>query len=166
MDPIIRLEEKLNIANNEIKDGYFESAVRKLEEILDESPNFGKAHNHLGFLYETKFYDYEKAEHHYKLAWEKSPNYPSIYYNYAILLSNLKKYDALNYLLEKALKVPGINQGTIFNEYAIMFEQLEEYDRAIKYYKDTIRNSFDANVIDKAKESIERCKMKIEVLGN
>ena len=163
MDHLTKLEELLYQANQDIKDGYFDEATNKLERIIDMDPNFGKAYNHLGYLYEVKFKEYDKGETLYKLCLEKSPMYPPVYYNYAILLSTLGKFDELKELLDKAINIPGITKSTIYNEYAIMYEQQGKFDDAIEYYKKCGLNTLDKNVLSRAKDSIERCKMKKEL---
>ncbi len=163
MDHLTKLEELLYQANQDIKDGYFDEATNKLERIIDMDPNFGKAYNHLGYLYEVKFKEYDKGETLYKLCLEKSPMYPPVYYNYAILLSTLGKFDELKELLDKAINIPGITKSTIYNEYAIMYEQQSKFDDAIEYYKKCGLNTLDKNVLSRAKDSIERCKMKKEL---
>jgi tetratricopeptide (TPR) repeat protein len=164
MDHLTKLEELLDQANMDIKNGHYDEATNKLEKILDMDPNFGKAYNHLGYLYEVKFKEYEKGETLYKLCLEKSPMYPAVYYNYSILLSTLGKYDELKELLDQALNIPGITKSTIYNEYAIMLEQQGKLSDAIEYYKKTAMNTLDKNVLERAKGSIERCKMKQEFL--
>ncbi|MEM1136029.1 MAG: tetratricopeptide repeat protein, partial [Bacteroidota bacterium] len=159
-DNTIKLEELFQAADVDLKNGKFEVAVNKLEQILRENPEFGKAYNHLGWLHETKFRNYDKAEHYYKLALEKAPTYPAVYTNYAILLSTLGKYDELKMLLTKALEVPGVEKSTIYNEYGIMYEQLGEFDGAIKYYKDCARHTLNKDTLQRAMDSIERCKIK------
>ena len=164
MDHLTKLEEMLDQANLEIKNGKYEIASNILEKIIDQDPNFGKAYNHLGYLYEVKFKEYEKGETLYKLCLEKSPMYPAVYYNYAVLLSTLRKYDDLKVLLDKAVTIPGITISTMYNEYALMYEQQSNLDLAIEYYKKCALNTLDKNVLTRAKESIERCKMKKELL--
>ena len=61
MDHLTKLEEMLHRANDDIKNGYYDEATNKLEKIIDMDPNFGKAYNHLGYLYEVKFKEYEKG---------------------------------------------------------------------------------------------------------
>lgn len=158
-----RHEELLHQANLDLKDGRFEAGIEKLEQILEEDPHFGKAYNHLGWLYETKYKNFDKAEYYYKLALEYAPEYPAIYTNYAILLSTLNKYDELDKLLKKALEVPGVNKATIYNEYGIMFEQLGEFKKAIGYYKDTAKATLNADTLKRAKDSIERCNVKLSL---
>jgi tetratricopeptide (TPR) repeat protein len=160
MDHLTKLEEMLDNANLEIKNGKYENASNILEKIIDIDPNFGKAYNHLGYLYEVKFKEYEKGETLYKLCIEKSPMYPSVYYNYAILLSTLNKWDTLKELLDKAVNIPGVTKATIYNEYAIMYEQQGKLDEAIEKYKMAGMNTLDKAVLDRAKTSIERCKAK------
>ena len=49
------LEEKFLKADRLISENKISEAAHLLEEILHEAPDLGKAHNHLGWLYETKF---------------------------------------------------------------------------------------------------------------
>ena len=160
MDHLTKLEELLDEANLEIKNGKYEDASNILEKIIDIDPNFGKAYNHLAYLYEVKFKEYEKGETLYKLCIEKSPMYPSVYYNYSVLLSTLGKWDELKTLLDDAMNIPGIIKATIYNEYAIMHEQQGELDKAIDYFRKAGMNTLDKSVLDRAKTSIERCKSK------
>jgi len=163
MDHLTKLEEMLDQANLDIKDGMYEKASNTLEKIIDLDPNFGKAYNHLGYLYEVKFKEYEKGETLYKLCIEKSPMYPAVYYNYSILLSTLGKWSELEALLDKAINVPGITKSTILNEYAIMLEQQGKLDEAIAKYREAGLSTLDKGVLDRAKTSIERCKSKKEL---
>lgn len=160
-----KLDDLFFDADNLIKEKRIGEAKSKLYTLLEEAPDHGKAHNHLGWIYETQEKDYGKAGEHYKLALKYAPNYPAIYYNYAILLSTTKKFDELKELLEMAQKVEGINMATIYNEYAIMYESLGNYDLAIENYKNYIKNLFDSKLIDSTMEAIERCKKKKEILG-
>ena len=164
MDHLTKLEELLDKANNDIKNGSYDEATNKLEEILDMDPGFGKAYNHLGYLYEVKFKEFEKGETLYKLCLEKSPLYPAVYYNYSILLSTLGKYDELKELLDKAINIPGITKSTIYNEYGIMLEQQGNLDEAIEYYKKCALSTLNKDVLNRAKDSIDRCKSKKELL--
>ncbi len=164
MNSNIKLEELFYAADKEISNGNFTSAVEKLENILVEDPKFGKAYNHLGWLYETKFKDLDKAKEFYTKAVEFSPNYTSAYYNFAILLSTLGHYDELQMILAQALTVPGIDKGRINNEYGIMHEQMGDFENAIKYYRECIKFSLNNDEVDRVKNAIERCKSKIDIL--
>lgn len=165
MDDYIKLETLFQKADNHIKDGNYDLAYQELQDIVNTDPKFGKAYNHLGWLFETKFKNYPKAEEYYQNALNADPEYTATYYNFAILLSTIRKYDALSKLLEDALKIKSINRSTIYNEYGIMFESLEEYDKAIKHYKESIRHCYDNKTIDKTMESIDRCKRKIDLFS-
>lgn len=158
-----KAEELFDQADKDIRDGYYADAAKKLESIIADDPDFGKAYNHLGYLYETKFKDLVSAEKYYKMALEKSPEYPAIYANYSILLSTLQKYDDLNELLKKALEVPGVDRANVYNEYGIMYENLGEYSRAINSYKECAKMTFSKATMDKALESIDRCNTKMKL---
>jgi len=160
----LKIDDMFFEADQLIKDQRISDAIIKLNEILAEAPDYGRAHNHLGWIYETKYKEYNKAYEHYRLALKFSPEYVSVYYNYAILLSTMRKFDELEKLLEQAIKVPGINFATIYNEYAIMYEGQGKLDDAIHHYKLYAQNLYDTKLIEGAVESINRCKRKKEIL--
>jgi len=159
------LEEKFLKADSLIGENRLSEAARLLENILLDAPDFGKAHNHMGWLFETKFKNLHRAEEHYKLALKFNPEYTAAYYNYAYLLSSLRKFDELEKLLKNCINVPGISYATIYNEYGLMREMQGEIDDAIHYFKLHIKNSFDFKSIETASESIKRCERKKQLLG-
>lgn len=160
-----RNEELLDNADLLIKEGKINDAIDILNDILADDPLFGKAHNHLGYIYETKIRDFTKAEEHYKIALKTAPEYAAAYYNAAILFSTLKKFDELKELLNKAENVPGINKSTINNEWAIMYESMGDYDKAIDYYNKVVTGTFDNKTLDIAMESVKRCEKKKNFLS-
>lgn len=160
------LEDKFLRADRLIAENKIGDAAHLLDEILHEAPDFGKAHNHLGWLHETKFKNYEKAQEHYRLAIKFSPDYPAAHYNYCYCLSALRKYDELEKVLENAIKVSGISYATIYNEYGLLREIQGHLDDAIHYFKLHIKNSFDSKSIEAAAESIRRCERKKELIGD
>ncbi|HWB65178.1 MAG TPA: hypothetical protein VG603_16805 [Chitinophagales bacterium] len=161
----MRMEDLFMEADRLIADQKIGEALSKLTAITQEMPEFGKAYNHMGWIYETKYKDYPEAEKYYKQAIEFAPGYHAGYYNYAIVLSTLQKWDELTALLNKALTVPGINKGTIYNEFGIMYEAQNKLNEAIEAYKNCVKNTLDNKVVDAARDSIERCKKKVDILG-
>jgi tetratricopeptide (TPR) repeat protein len=155
-----RNEELLDTADLLIKEGKINEAINVLNDILSDDPLFGKAHNHLGYIYETKIRDYAKAEEHYKICLKTNPDYAAVYYNAAILYSTLKKTDELRALLTKAETVPGINRSTIHNEWAILYETEGDLEKAIEHYRKVVTGTFDNKVLDIAMESVKRCERK------
>lgn len=151
-------------ADQMIADKNFGGAISNLEAIIAEAPEFGKAYNHLGWIQETKFKDYTKAEELYKLCLKYSPNYTPIYLNLSILLCTLGKFDEQKQLLEKAMLVPGIDKAAMSNELALMFEMQGDYANAITNLKNAVRFSLNDNSIEIYSKSMERCKKKMDLL--
>ncbi len=159
-DDIGELNKLFYRADNQIKDGLIGEALDTLTQIIGQDAQFGKAYNHLGWIYETKEKDYQKAEECYRLALKYASDYTPVYLNYAILLSTLKRYTELEEHLDRALKVPGINESKIWNERGIMSELQGEYADAISAYKKSIQLSLVNEDIERFEESIKRCKKK------
>lgn len=160
MSNLFRLEEQFSQADLDIKDGYYEAAFQKLENILVEEPTFGKAYNHMGWMYETKFRNYQKAEEFYQRALDCSPEYSPIYTNYSILLSTLGKFDKLEMLIEKGLTVAGVDKANLYNEKGIMREQQGRFNEAIEAYRTCAQLTLSNDTLNRAKDSIARCENK------
>ncbi len=163
----LKLDALFFDADRLISERKYTDAINMLEAILIEAPDYGKAYNHLGFIYETKYRDIAKAEEFYKKALLYSPNYPAVYSNLSVVLSSQGKYDELEPLLKQALEIKGVEKAGIYNEFGIMYELQGKYLRAIESYKDAIRNSLSDVNVETYSKSMKRCKSKLEILeGN
>ena len=158
-------EELFAQADRLLNDGVVSEAVEKLSQILKRNPRFGKAYNHLGWVYETKYKNAARAEDYYKAAINYAPHYNAAYLNYAYFLSNLGRFDELKNHLDRMSNIPGIAKDTIANEYAIMYEIQGSLQTAIDYYQKAAITTLDAAKLDKFKESIDRCRKKMEILN-
>lgn len=159
-----KADEMFFDADEKIRNGQIVEAKDMLINLINQFPEYGRAYNHLGWIYETKYKDYRTAEDYYRKALEFAPDYPAVYLNFAIVLSSLEKFDELENLLNKALSVPGIAKDKIYNEFGIMYELKGEYLKAIDYYKRAINASLAEKDIEIYRESINRCKTKREIL--
>ncbi|QOR73958.1 hypothetical protein SAMN05443429_102259 [Cruoricaptor ignavus] len=159
------LESEFLRADQLIAQDLIEEAKSVLINILAEDPNFGKAHNHLGWIFERKENNPQKAEMHYKIAIETAPDYGAGYINYAILLSGQKRTQELRDLLQRAENIPGVNRSSLAREWAYFYEETQDFDNAIAKYKEYALTLYNNAEIEKAKAAIERCKTKKEILG-
>lgn len=158
-------EEYFFEADRRINAEEVNEALGLLRELTERFPDYGRAYNHLGFLYETKYRDPAKAEECYRKCLALSPDYPALYLNYAILLNNQQRWEDLEELLRKALRVPGINKSKVHNEYAIMREIQGRYDSAIDEYRKAIHYSFLPDEIAAFEASLERVAQKKGLLN-
>lgn len=160
----LKLDELFFEADQLIAEKKFADAINMLESILIEAPEYGKAYNHLGWIYETKYKDIKKAEEFYKKCVLYSPDYPAIYINLAVVLSSQGKYDELEAHLNRALQVPGVDKASMYNEFGIMYELQGKFNQAIENYKNAIRNTLSESTLETYNNSIKRCKTKMELL--
>jgi tetratricopeptide (TPR) repeat protein len=160
----LECEEMFAQADRLLNEGLTIEAVEKLSQILKRNPRFGKAYNHLGWVYETKYKNAARAEEYYKAAMAYAPNYNASYLNYAYFLSNTGRFDELKNHLDKVSDIAGIAKDTIYNEYAIMYEMQGNPQAAVDYYQKAAIMTLDTAKLEKYKESIERCRKKLELL--
>ncbi|HEX8734746.1 MAG TPA: tetratricopeptide repeat protein [Pyrinomonadaceae bacterium] len=161
----LECEEMFAQADRLLNEGAIMEAVEKLSQIVKRNPRFGKAYNHLGWLYETKYKNYARAEEYYRAAMQFAPHYNASYLNYAYFLSNLGRFDELKAHLDRMAQLQGIAKDTIANEYAIMYEMQGNLQQAMDYYQKAAIVTLDMAKLDKYKEGIDRCRKKLEILN-
>lgn len=161
----IEAEEMFANADRLLNEGALKQAVDILTQIIKRNPRFGKAYNHLGWVYETKYKNAAKAEDYYKAAMQYAPHYNASYLNYSYMLSNQQRFDELKAHLDKISDIQGIAKDTIANEYAVMYEMQGNINKAIEQYKHAAMITLDGIKLEKFKEGIERCNQKLELLN-
>lgn len=111
-----------------------------LEEILVIDPAYGRAHNHLGWIYETKIKDFERAKMHYEFALQFcQDNYPVVYVNYVYLLLEFGYLEDALKVIDKAWKVKGVDKATLFYQKGKVAEKRLQLNRALDYYQQAFR---------------------------
>ncbi len=156
----LKLDDLFYEADSKIKERNYADAMQTLEAIIAEAPEYGKAYNHLAWLYDTKYHNLAKAAEYYKMCLLYEPEYTPVYLNYASVLSNMNRWKELEDLLQKALDVPGVDKASVYNEYGIMNELRENYNEAIKKYKEAIRYTLVNANLDIYESSVKRCEKK------
>lgn len=131
-----------------------------LEDALSIEPTWGKAHNHMGWLYLYQLADWEKAEQHLRLALKYASRYSAPYLHMAHLLFESRRFDELILLLKKAGNVPGVERSFVYNEYGRIHEVQGRYRQAIKNYWLAFRWSLDEQEIQVIRENIRRARQK------
>ena len=160
----LECEELFAQADRLLNDGVIMEAVEKLSQILKRNPRFGKAHNHLGWVYETKYKNAARAEEYYKAAMKYAPHYNASFLNYGYFLSNSGRFDELKTHLDKISNISGIAKDIIFNEYGIMYEMQGNPQAAMDYYQKAAIVTLENGKLDRYRESIERCQKKLDLL--
>ncbi len=161
----LEAEELFFQADKLLNEGVIMEAVEKLTLLLKRNPRFGKAYNHLGWVYETKYKNTARAEEYYKAAMEYAPHYNASFLNYTYFLSNLGRVDDLKAHLDKISNIAGIAKDMIYNEYGIMYEMQGNPQAAMDYYQKAAIVTLDSTKLDKYKEAADRCRKKLEMLN-
>jgi tetratricopeptide (TPR) repeat protein len=164
MNEFVEYEDLLFEADDMIRNNRIADAINLLEDIISRVPDFGKAYNHLGWVYETKIKDYQKAILMYKQCIAYMPEYPPVYINLSIVLSQLGLYDEQKDLLQKALSVKGVDKASLHNEFAIMNELTGDYNTALEHFKEAIKYSLNDTNVDMYIKSMDRCRKKRDLL--
>jgi len=144
--------------------GNLHEAKQLLEEIIEVEPRYGRAYNHLGWLYTNEFQDPEQGEELYKLALKFSPGYPATYANFIYLLVGQGRLEEAEQVLELAKQIPGFDDVKQAFFKGLILEAGGWYKLAVKQYKLAAKRSLDNGFIAVAKESEERARKKAGVV--
>lgn len=162
MDEISYVENQFIKADTLIGEGKISDAKELLEEILNDYPDFGKAHNHLGWIHTNKLSNYEKGEYHYNLAIKFDPKYPPSYLNYIYLLVDIAKFNEAKKIINIGLtQVEGIDKASYYSELARVYEFERDFIQAYKMYKKSSDLAFNPSYIENMKINMKRVKDKM-----
>lgn len=150
-------------ADSLIDENKITEAKEILIDLLNEYPDYGRAHNHLGWLYSVKFNNHPKAKNHLELALKFSPDYQGAYANYAYLLLEMNKYDELIEFGKKAANKGVADSGTIYNKMAQAYELKGDLTEAYKHYKLAIKGAINNQFLEELYASVNRLKSKMTI---
>ncbi|MCF8370802.1 MAG: hypothetical protein K9H64_04215 [Bacteroidales bacterium] len=154
------LQQYILDAERAFEQNEYMEGMRFLEDALTIEPQYGKAHNHMGWLYLVHLDDMVKAEKHIAMALKYSPSYSPAYLHMSHILFETQRFDELGALLKQALKVGGVKKSFIFNEFGRMNEVVGHFRKAVEQYKLAIKWCFDERELMMIKDNIKRCRQK------
>ncbi len=158
------LERYIQNAEKAFEQNDYLEGMRFLEEVLTMEPYFGKAHNHMGWLYLYQLNDWSKAEMHLNLALKYAADYQAPYIHMSHMLFEKGKFQELGELLNRASTVGGVQKSFIFNQFGRIHEVDGKLRKAVKLYKDAVRWAFNDQELSVYKDNIRRCRDKRWIL--
>src|SRR5690606_339516 len=137
------------------------AAKELLEEILSIDPGYGRAHNHLGWIYETKIKDFERAKRHYELAIKFCKGtYPVVYVNFSYLLIEFGDYEKAVEIINEGLKTKGSDKATLQYQKGKIAEYQQDFKSALSQYELARKLSFNKEFHSMLENEIARVKSK------
>lgn len=160
METFYTIEEKYLCALDELNYGERAKALKLLNEIIVNDPNYARAHFQLGLMYFYAIEDYQAAGYHLKLCAEIEPDFPEVYDHYLRLVVLLGMDKLVDVVAQKALKVKGVNTTAINASLGLFAEKRKDWNNAISYYRSALLESTRKIEQDSLEEDIKRVKDK------
>jgi len=151
-------------AKQKLDDQKTKEALDILHHLTILYPNFARAYNLLGFIYDSLFEEIKIAEKYYKKCLELDPDFKEAYNNYAYCLLVLKKYNELEEFVLKSINLQIVNKAYLYHLLGKAQEALLKLPEAIQAYETAILHSFDIEDIQAREKDIARCTKKQEFL--
>jgi tetratricopeptide (TPR) repeat protein len=158
------LENYIQMAEKAFESNDYIKGMNHLEEALMCDPHFGKAHNHMGWLYIYHLKDWTKAEKHLNLAMKYSPDYAPTYIHLSEMYLQNGRFDDLENMLERAQNIGGVQKAFIFNMKARMQEIKGRYHKAITLNKQAVKWCMNDQEVNNLKAEIKRCRKKRQII--
>lgn len=138
------------------------AAKELLDEILMIDPGYSRAHNYLGWIYETRLKNFEKAKRHYELSIKFSKgDYPVVYVNYAYLLIEYDYFDKALEIIGEGLKIQGADRATLVYQKGKVSESRNQFTEAYKLYLHSRKLSFNKDFMNLLDTEIDRLYSKL-----
>lgn len=137
-------------------------AKNLLEEILFIDPGYGRAHNHLGWIYETKIKDFKRAKRHYELAIKFcQKTYPVVYVNFGYLLIEFGELEYAEAVIEEGITVSGSDKATLLYQKGKIAEHRQNYIEALRTYQLAQKTNFNKDFHGLLLNEIARVQSKM-----
>ncbi|WP_299837560.1 tetratricopeptide repeat protein [uncultured Tenacibaculum sp.] len=159
-----RAENLFFEADKLIEENRIVEAKEMLLELLSEFPDYGRAHNHLGWLYNMKFNNYPKAKNHLELAIKFAPDYHAAYSNYSYLLIDMYLNDEMITFGKKVIGRSVVDKSTIYNKMGQAYELKGDFVNAHKNYKLAIKETINNKAVDAIYASVSRVRKKMSLM--
>lgn len=131
-----------------------------IEEALALEPDYGEAHNYLGWLYLYQLNNPDRTEEHLKLAIRYKPNCRGAYVHLSAMFTDQGRFEELQSLMPKALEVRGINRVSLLVDWGRMYELMGKYRQAVHTYKEAMKASLSNSEMDGLRDHIRRSRRK------
>ena len=103
-------EINMQLGLNYMQRGDYKVALDKLQRSLQQDPTLPSAHNTIAVLYQ-RLGEEDKAEHHFKQAVKRAPDYSEAQNNYGVFLCQQKRYKEAEQRFLEAIKNPLYNNA-------------------------------------------------------
>lgn len=140
-----------------VQQGKLRKGEEVLEKILAEDPQDPSVNNDLGYLYADHGKNLQKARSMIQIALKAEPENPAYLDSMGWVLYKLGEYkNAVSYL-EKAVKLPGGGDSTIWDHLADCYARLKQMDKAQDAWQKALEDAKkDANPDEKLIKRIEQ----------
>lgn len=161
MDDILFHADEYILKAKDLIDGWqYIEAKRVLEQLIDDEPNHGPAHNLTGWLFFHHLDNPKQAAKHYQLAIQYAPNFPYTYRNYVQLLVYVGAYqDAINWV-DRALLITEVEKEILLAEKGKAYELLQHFPEAARYYHEAMLATVDDDKIEDYESALARVETK------
>lgn len=163
---LTRLESTISQIDDYIASNELDNAIKLLFETIREYPQYGKAYNYLGWIYDAKQRRYNEAEILYKKCIELMPEYPAAYFNYLYLLNLFQRGEDAKQLINILNRMININRYRLLKEWAFMLEYTGCLDEAMSKQKEAFLAAVSNVEIEEAQKDMARINRKIIFLKN
>ena len=129
--------EYLSKAEQNISNGEFEDAIYNCTRALRIDPNYAKAYNKRGIVYD-RLGDYEYAIDDYTRAIRIDPDYADAYNNRGFTYNNLGEYEKAIFDYTRAIRIDP-DYAEAYNNRGVTYDNLRDYEDAIAEFTRAIR---------------------------
>ena len=120
-------------AENYLKKGNFNQAIREFETVLEEWPNDPRCYNKLGVCY-ASLRDFIKAKSYLEKSLALDLTYPEPYNNLGNIYLEEKEYKKSIELYKKALKL-NPDYAAVHSNLGLAYKRTKRIDEAVKHFK-------------------------------
>jgi len=162
MTKLSEIEQEYIRAVESEKHGEYMRAVDLYSGMTERFPGDSRGWTGLANIYFSKIGDLGRSEEFFTKAIDTGNAGPETYFLYSELLMKQGRFPEMNAVVNQAMQITGVNKSTGFYKTGLLKESQGNYEDAIDFYRKSILDSFSAQEIGDAEQSIDRCRVKMK----
>lgn len=163
-DILLNIDEYFLKAQEQCDEWNFVAGKRLLEDIIKEAPDYGIAHNLLGWIYQHQLHNPEVAEQYYKVAISLTPSFAPSFYNYCTLLHEAGHHEESLKYAQEGVALKSKYTANFYLVSGNSYELMKLFEKADAAYQNAIFETESDDLIGQAEQGIERVNKKKRIL--
>lgn len=141
-----------------------DECIEKLQYVIAADDEHAGAHCLMAQIYDEQLENYAQAQYYYEMTLYLDREYAPVYSNYAALLIKINDLEKAEKIIDRGLKVKGVDACTMMYLKGVLYEKYEMYSTAMELYTAAKKLCLNNYYMEAMDDQLKRVKEKMKLV--